>query len=1665
MSEWQDISAQNNWSDVDDWSDIGETKPTTSFLEDVKIGWGNVGKLAQDAAEVGVSGIMGLTEKLPGAPSDIAEQNLRRFQKIKEAGEKTRKDIDVWSNVEGKEQTFGGKATSLITSLPGQIAAMPFSPFQTGKEFIDAGESVEKAQTAALIDTGGNVIGFGLPGTVGKGIIKKVASGAAINALQDVATRKAISDIAETEEVQKRFAPTVETTALAGIVGGGIGGLHSIGDRGVTTPKPKEEKPEESNLGANELVTLQAERADKVISRAEYKLEELNKEFSSDTTSPIRKEEILSEVGEWQQQIEVARNTQEAASRILKGEEPAPVEPIAPRTETDVPEYVTAPDTVARQAELPLDMPLEQPRIGQETISPEVDTSMPIREQVSPEGVIEEISLRPVEAMDDIEFLTREEVQSRIDSEMASPQPDMALLSRLGERETQLAKEADNTNINGLDSVDEAMVRQVLKDFGMTSDEINIHVGREGYLPKEDAIGTATAYGDTATIKVAKAQELADFIDKSPKLKGMLEGLPQAQKESLVRALTVVHEVGHVLLAKLVKHEIFADTVGLNKLIRDYDSYVIKNGLVKAGQEGGAMHVGPRAADYYSNFPEFFAEQVAVNRLLGDRAPKGPIREFLSTVKKVWNRVMHMGGLRGFRSTDMFQEFLDNLIAKNKESLAETGKTMWEIHSTKGSLEDGFNWQEDKMVSPIYLAEKAAKKNGMAQFNPQVAKSNAMYQIESAESVLAKQNEVPDINPFGAGTVSRMMGDLLVRGGNTLFGVQYKQGIFTSSPAVKHAGAVIMNALQKQTQRSMELLQGVTSKEAWMGSNRKFWINLQKVQMDDSPVVVFEKSTNADFFKVHEILQKAIGKYTYEEALDLFGAGLTPQQKKLYKVSTRLFKNLHDISLSSAEEIGKKSPLPNMRGWYPAGRKGEYVVNLTHQGLPLPGRDGLSDLVYSQSFFTKEHAEAWIKHFESQSPEFKGRLRHNGVEERAKTDSPNTMEDFFKAVQEQADRSPDLSDMKSKLQQMHDSFVARGGVLGGHHKERTNIPGYMGSEMFRDVDTGGQAFRDAIYSSVEEFTRLMAKMEIQTKLDLITGDQNLSKTHPNVHNVVDQMEQYALNEVKSPIEMTSVKKWFDKMWINTFERNPIKYLGAKKYPDAHLVDVALGKMSHVFYTYALNLRPSFWIGQASQFMWTGRSMVRGGIGPVDAMAHTGKGIAKLFSNDQELLQALFSASQTSHTFAPQFINDLNKFHVYDFVKEGKGKLTLDLTLGEKQSTAADTFSRLMSFAMLHEHFKAQGLNGDELIGATMRATDENMALYGRQYKAPVFQKMGMVGDLMSPLQTFSQAMLGNMIADINYMRSNPDGLSRVQAAYPFMATMFVTTLMAGAVGAPFMAEMEMFRRFLNWVGEMINAPEIPSLIDFVMSGDNTFSNRVLSHGLMSASTMAIDPEGFDIGSSTRWQPILGGIMTGEKAWYEMMPTATFAVDRMTDLATLSKAATGGYVSEAERRTALLGLTPGMYKGLVDEFKFGAGERDMVPTQKGDAFVKNTPAERLAKFLGTQTITSSVERTRNRALVTRRMKDQGKIDKMKEVMADAALSGDTDKAREVAQDLATKYMLTDKELLNYLEAEAYRRKVPEGMRQFVGKSGTMSVPQQRQYLQYQEMYREEEEEEQ
>lgn len=1201
---------------------------------------------------------------------------------------------------------------------------------------------------------------------------------------------------------------------------------------------------------------------------------------------------------------------------------------------------------------------------------------------------------RPAQKQPEIEFPVRE---------------DTDVYQGKWDGETQITKLSDDINFNNLPTNLKTPIEKALKTLGLDSEMIQFTYGTGDR--------TQVNYGKDGSFRIHLNPEgipkrvLAKYGNLNP-----------TDLQNLSFAWSIAHELGHIVLFKSIQTDVFGGKA--LTVAAQFKRWAAKN-KAEAGKAGQVVGIRDfeSTAEYYRQFHEFFAQRTA--EALLNPGKHNIASGFVHSIKHIWNTLVkdYKLPVNTFKAAD---DLIKDIVQANKKSIEDFGRTLWEVESVKRSY--------DEVTGINKMFNEYPTRN----FEAPVPKS-------ADEALKTAMTRNSDATPYAL----KALFHIASHG----FGLQQKKNIFAAYPEIQFAVDTITNKLNEQVSNAARLLQGTPSKVV---NGKRIW-SLTRSEAKDSVKVLLKESTDVDVHKVLELFQEGIDRLTYQENLAKNGHRLTEHQKKLFISLSTMFTHMKGLAGGSIPKSKK--------GWYPSVRNGDYVVVINKPGATRvrsidDGALTTTTAAHVQTFFSKREAENFVKWFKELPDNERGNMFTEGVTLREKNDTSEQLVDRFHEELQQFlynANSATAHDVSVKAQELKDQYLQRTNGLAGHRKLRLNIPGYKGNEFDGTVGERGKAFREAIFSSVNEYTTLIMKNQIHKELGVLTDNAEFSRKHPESHSIISTLREYATNEY------AVVGKEFGKSIDSLFDYSAdlvrekfMKGVGVKPtYGQVHLSDATVGKVSRLFYIYALIGRPSFWAAQAVQFMWAGRTVAKEG-SLFDMFTAGGKGILTAATQTKDFKEALMYVKENKHTFHPQFINDLNTFKMFD-LKEGSASLhALEIMLGEKQSTAADTFSRYMSFAILYEHYKSQGLNGKELWDMAANKTDENMVQYGRQYKAPIFQKFGMAGNLAAPLQTFSQAALGNFISDVGHLLRTPAGKGKLKAAMPAFFTMNLSMLMAGAIAAPVIAELVVLNELYNYLAREFDMPEMPSIKEYIMHGGNDFSNRVLSNGLVSASTMAVSDEGFDIGSSLQWQPVFVGMATGEKAFLDYLPALKWAGQQAGHIKTMAKDKLSDEdIPTADVRTAFKALMPsGPIRALASMAKFGTEEA--IYDTKGAMKRKNTGGEQLATFLGTKTLTGKIEEQRRFHEKTKTLQQGDIKTRLIKTLVDSIETKNKEQTKTIVNRLIKIGMEPDS-IKNAIETELIKRKVPEGVRQFVGKSGKVSNRNAVRYINERERY--------
>lgn len=1134
-----------------------------------------------------------------------------------------------------------------------------------------------------------------------------------------------------------------------------------------------------------------------------------------------------------------------------------------------------------------------------------------------------------------------------------------------------------------------------------------VHFVYDSAIP---ASGRQKNFGD-ATIIALNPEKLRLNLDINRNMTGFQRFMGTGPVDNALKIFHatryLTHELGHALLNKYLRDSV-THLDDIRALSKQFNDYAKKHGF-KVNSVFDIFNQEQRQ-QYQDTFHEFFAERVASQlmhkHLLSSFGIDSPYIKSIGQL--INNSIAYLKGEKiDLDEKNFADSILNDILNDSKEAIAATSESArYDIAQLKNDAYILESQRIDPESFPFYKKTMEEARLVLNQI-PGMVRGGKGFD-DMAQPV------------FGTNAIVRLGHGL----GRNLFGKLGASRIYFDDPLIKDTHNKIREAEIKADQVNNKLWFGDVQKGDW--DKKGFVARMSKVKLESSAYHQVKTAKPTDLAAVHDLFKRG-----FEEGLDYLdnkttnGTHLTPQQAKLYDTLSKLFKEQFLEVQKLEKDLNKKSIISERKGWYPAVRQGQYFVDISFNGRTLH-REQFRSKVEADQFRTKMQQTGAKNVVVSDAQHIKDNQQvsdmYGGLEL-----AQNILEQKFPAA-----RGP----IRQTIQQALEKVITRGGKLGSHHQYRSNLTGYRGSELFYNLEDRGNSFAKAIQQSVNDYSGGLRKMMIQHTVDPTLKASGLDPNAPNVQTA-QMMRDSALNRVApnamEKIDRSIIEGW-DKMMKAVYKEISPNQKGS--FEDFH------GKVLEFFYLTKLMSKTVFPIGQLLTIAGAIRELsVEGGyIRPYISMA---KGIAKIATGNKELNNILFDVSQKSNTFEPQFIEAL---HLGG--QDGKTmKFLKDYVLLRKVNEAADSFSRLTVFASAFEMYKDLGLSVEDAKRKAMDDTNATMVPYGRTETAPIFNRMGIIGNAIKPLQTFGQQQLANWIHDFRYMKAND-----VKTWAPMLNYMLIATVLYGAMSPQFVQEYETIRAMLeNFWPEHAPPPIIevakhtPDFLDRMFE-DQQMVQKAMMYGIPSAAL------GVDIASSNRsnltFLSLVGAVITGQENFANLMPHLNTVAGTVSGLATGAKAAAGGNVTDAQKRTAIQQVMPtGAFNYAVQD-AFNVNEANIMgkPTgmtaggKSNEAQVPLTEKERIAGYMGTKSTHERFKSDIQRAQVSQDRSRKAQVDKLYTLLIET--SPEKVAARKVITDKLVKLGQTPDSIVNRIQKEAWDRKVPALTRSVVGQGGTV-----------------------
>jgi hypothetical protein len=826
------------------------------------------------------------------------------------------------------------------------------------------------------------------------------------------------------------------------------------------------------------------------------------------------------------------------------------------------------------------------------------------------------------------------------------------------------------------------------------------------------------------------------------------------------------------------------------------------------------------------------------------------------------------------------------------------------------------------------------------------------------------------------------------------------------------------------------------------------FISIDKIESGGSLPHILNNTKPGDWEVLAKLMHFAMDNgIPHDRILAEHSMHLTAHQKTVYEglvdlmERDRTFLNGHVLQDAPWAQVSKK------KGWFPAVRKGDYEVVALYGDLAL-----LSERV--RTIVEAEHLQTKLEG----DPNW-NRTKIKIIDKQAERANEPQRAALVKELHDQIIGTVHGTDLPESVQmKLIDAMVERLGNRGpvaGHHMFRKDVPGYEGRKVYQTDAEMGKEFRQSWIDYISERSTNIKKGSIQHGTIQHLTSPLIQERMPNAVALGQHMVDMAVGDFNTIFHGTfdkGVRNFVDRVVVGAAHMVPA---WKDWYPKSHIIDRTHGVAAHLFYMATLTTRPGFWLAQVMSSTQGLRLMFRTD-NTAQAFVGVGKGMMTIMSGgDADWHRAVHYGATEKNVFHPALTSELTGFK-WDFKDHYGTELAakflrniLPWAAGEKMSAGADAYSRYVNFAWFYHKHKDAGLRGKALYDAAAEDTMSTMVVYDNPHKAPVIRKLGLVGDAISPLQTFATAQFGNLVADLKYMHRQ--GYTP-QSTLPFLATGMTTMLMGGAFGLPFIIEYEALRQMLIAIDEDTFS-SMPSVIDMLSREEameiKGLPKGALAYGLPSASL------GIDVGSGLRWNAIISKALLEDQSLLTMFPAVEYGRQLgLNAVLAFSSELPDDMVRQAQKRKAAMFIGSHItgLKALTDEVLFDAGGRDFVPGgARNYAMRPQTDQERWSTLVGNRTIRAAQDSAIEQTLRKEDMQEREKAQKYIDLFLDGVKLGDTDRVQR-AVDKMIEAEMDPNSINSQLEAAYAKRDIDQRMRYYVNSKGRVtSDSAQKRYL--------------
>ncbi len=589
-------------------------------------------------------------------------------------------------------------------------------------------------------------------------------------------------------------------------------------------------------------------------------------------------------------------------------------------------------------------------------------------------------------------------------------------------------------------------------------------------------------------------------------------------------------------------------------------------------------------------------------------------------------------------------------------------------------------------------------------------------------------------------------------------------------------------------------------------------------------VLLKDKAEVAKFWE--EVVQKEEGK-RWVPSEELRQRGYSEPVITFYETLQNTFKDI----LTKVNEVRVErglSPVRDRPGYFPGQFAGRFQVNAWIKGdtgQVLVGRFGANrrgNLQGALDQLKREHPDWEFGTIEQ-------RMRARG-EKIGEVDAAQLMFEDMMGRFESSD--PRVTAARELIQEVIAQNVARTANAHQHFKDKKGIYGTAGFDPtrsmldnFKDGIKGATFYAEqmANWIEVNRHDSYVRDLTDPTKIPGQENAQTYAKYHwdtamrkdignvgKNINAVTDSLINVIYESFGIPHEfMTSgARAVKSAIMINFFGGYNPRFIGTQLVQPlqsilptfSELAIKGVGSHGHI----APALLKGFWDS----------TVVFGG---------------KIIGKVPKELNELVTWAETHDVVKPHFIEEMRAFH-----KDLVNNRVADWVDGAWMIRASEQVARTQFFLSAYHYLKESGLRGEALLETSANLTNIKMVDYRPQSKAMAFQRLGALGDILSPLATFKLNYISQMTS--MFFEATRQGL-HPKYYIPLGLMLLGTQLFSGLIGMPGREDYDRLISFLEKKG-VLPPYSKAKIEDRVYNPKNNtdFFSRAVNFGGVSAIT-------------------------------------------------------------------------------------------------------------------------------------------------------------------------------------------------------------------------------------